>query len=214
MAIVHKEALCAQSDYLAGLLVIQASLQTVQQTDEDTQKLSLTLPIDEEEVAKSFVYWLYYQRIYIPKDIRGASLDSLKGSYGLLTKLWVLAETYQMKSLENDVVDSVWNLYLAEGVISYSIIDFVYKNTSRPLSAMRRLLVTILEFELSIQDLDHLQGLLQADFLFDLCRKQLEAPDTKFGMTLGKDFCKIFHEHDYKEEGEKFSECIGIKASD
>jgi hypothetical protein len=131
-----------------------------------------------------------------------------------LTKLWILADKYQMKSLANDVVDGVWDLYLANEYLPYSIIEFVYENTSTPLSAIRKLLVTIMEFGLSTRDLDDLRGLLPEDFFFDLCRKMFDEPDEKYSKTMRKDFCKRFHEHDYMEEDEQFSECVGIKACD
>lgn len=198
MAIVHKELLIAQSDYLA----------------EHLEELTLTLPFDEEVVATSFGYWLYRQRIHIPNAVRETSLDSLTGSYGLLSKLWVLADKYQMKCLANDVVDGVWDLYLANEYLPYSIIEFVYENTSTPLSAIRRLLVTIMEFGLSTRDLDDLRELVPPDFFFDLFRKMFDEPDDKYSKTMRKDFCKRFHEHDYIEEGEQFNECVEIKACD
>lgn len=198
LAVVHKELLSAQSDYLA----------------EHLQELTLALPFDEEVVVKSFVYWLYRQRIHIPNAVREISLDSLRGSYGLLSKLWVIADQYQMKSLANDVVDGVWDLYLANEYLPYSTIEFVYQNTSTPLSAFRRLLVTIMEFGMSTREIDHLREVLPADFFVDLCRKTFDEPDEKYSMTMRKDFCKRFHEHDYMEEGEQFSECAEIKACD
>jgi hypothetical protein len=93
MAVVHKEPLGAESDYLA----------------EQLQESTLALPFDEEVMAKSFVYWLCRHSIHIPNAVRETSLDSLMGSYGLLSKLWVIADQYQMKSLANDVVDDVWD---------------------------------------------------------------------------------------------------------
>jgi hypothetical protein len=198
LAVVHKELLGAQSDYLA----------------EHLQALTLALPFDEEVVAKSFVYWLYRQRIHIPHAVRDTSLDSLTGSYGLLSKLWVLADKYHMKSLANDVVDGVWDLYLANEYLPYSAIEFIYQNTSTPLSAIRRLLVTIMEFCMSTRDIDHLREVLPGDFFVDLLRKKFDEPDEKYSMAMRKDFCKRFHEHDYMEEGEQFSECVGVKACD
>ena len=61
MAIVHKELLIAQSDYLA----------------EHLQELTLTLPFDEEVVATSFGYWLYRKRIHIPNAVRETSNRSI-----------------------------------------------------------------------------------------------------------------------------------------
>jgi hypothetical protein len=91
------------------------------------------LPVDDSEVAKFFVYWLYRQRIYVSKEIRGHSIDSLAGSYGLWSKLWVVAEILQMKALGNDVVDGIWDLYLVNVPMSIAIVDFVYKYTTRRL---------------------------------------------------------------------------------
>jgi hypothetical protein len=136
----------------------------------------------------------------------------LKGSFGLLSKLWVVAEKLQMKALENDVVDGIWGLYLINGPMSIAIVDFVYKHTTRRLSAIRRLFVTIWEFELTPQDLDQFDDRLPPHFLLHLCRKCLGEPDTKYSMKMQKDFCKIFHEHDFPEEVEQMSECTEIKS--
>ncbi len=218
LAKVHKELICAQSDYMAGLLVIQASMMA-NQADENAQELTLILPFDEvpfdeEVVAKTLVYWFYRQHIHIPHKVREMSLDSLFGSYALLCKLWILAEKCHMKSLENDIVDGIWDLYLIHEYLPYSMVEFVYKQTSKQLSAIRRLLVTIMEFSLSARELDELQYLLPKDFFVDLSRKQFDKPDEKYSKTMMRDFCKRFHEHDYVEEGEQFSECVGIKACD
>jgi len=180
MALVHKELLGAESDYLA----------------EQFQESRLALPFGKEVVAKSFVYWLHYHRIHIPDAVCETSLDSLIG-------LWVIADQCQMKSLANGVVDGVWELYL---VSEYAIIEFLYQSTSTPLSAIRRLLVTIMEFGMSTRDIDHLQELLPNDFIIDLCRKKFDMPDEKYSMTMRKDFCKRFYEHDYIEEVDQFGE--------
>jgi hypothetical protein len=103
-------------------------------------------------------------------------------------------------------------LYLTSEYLPYSIIEFLYQNTSAPLSAVRRLLVTIMEFGISTRDIDHLGELLPNDFFIDLYQKKFDMPDEKYSIEMRKDFCKRFHEHDYIEEGEQFGECVGIKA--
>jgi hypothetical protein len=64
-----------------------------------------------------------------------------------------------------------------DGLVSAQIINFMYRHTAVPLSPIRRLLVTIIEYHLSPDDLDSYEGLLPVDFLFDLCRKLLETRD-------------------------------------
>jgi hypothetical protein len=218
IAKVHRELICAQSDFMAGLLAIQASI-TAKQADKNAPELKLTLPfdevpLDEEVVAKSLIYWFYRQRIYIPNAVRETTRDSM-GSYGLLCKLWVLAEKFQMKSLGNDVVDGIWDLYLVNEYLPYSIIEFVYTQTSEPLSAIRRLLVTIMKLGLDTPQLDELKDFLPKQFFVDLTEKQFDMLDRNYSKTMHKEFCKRFHEHDFvEEEGKQLSECVGIKTCD
>jgi hypothetical protein len=173
IAKVHKDLICAQSDFMAGLFVNQASM-AVQQAEKNPPELTLTLPFDEvpsdeEVIAKSLVYWFYYKKIRVPNAVRKTKLDSM-GSFGLLCKLWVVAEKFQLRSLEDDIVDGIWDLYQVNDYLPFSIIEFVYKQTSTPLSAIRRLLVTIMKLGLSQPRLDEVKGLLPEEFFVDLGR--------------------------------------------
>lgn len=212
LAKVHKQLLCAESGYLLGLLNNQAT-GTAQHTGSTAPVLSLTLPfhgmqLEEEAVAKSLVYWLYYHQIRIPKAIRDKSND-LDNSYGFLCKLWLVSENWQLKSFGNNVVDCIYGMFQVNGYLPYSVINFVYDQTSEPLSAIRKLFVTIL-FGLSFDALTGLGNELPDEFIADLDHWQILYPNEVFSETMLELFCERFHEHDLVA-GEQFSPCIHLK---
>ena len=72
------------------------------------------LPEDEPEVVRAMVYWMYEDTICISKEIEGRtscydnSDDSLALTTvsGLLVKLYVLGEKYQVRGVQNHVLDA------------------------------------------------------------------------------------------------------------
>jgi hypothetical protein len=205
---VNKEPLHSKSMCIAGLLVVQHA-------DEDVIVLEMNLPFDEmpldvEMVAKSLVYWLYCECIRVPDEVSGTS-DDMMGSYGFLCKLWVIAEKWQLQALGNDVIDAIIDLYLVNEYFPYSIIEFVYRETSKKRSGIRRLFVSIVEIGLSTHEPHGLENVMPTGFIDDLNRTMSEEQDNAYSGLIDKvKVCQFFHEHDM--DGELYLDCVGTRA--
>ncbi len=67
----------------------------------------LRLPEEDPECFEAFFYWIYRNLINIPESVYDKGGDSFEGPFGLLTKLWIMGDMCQAKSLQNDAIDGL-----------------------------------------------------------------------------------------------------------
>jgi hypothetical protein len=223
--VFHKDILCIQSGFFA------AAFKTEWMTAED-QPLRLTE--EDPEIFKAFFYWIYRNRIIIPETVYDKGARSIDGPYGLLAKLWILGDMYQIKSLQNDAIDGFIRYHQDNTGLPAEVISFVYENTFQPSCGIRKLLVCIAEYHYEAEDMDPEKTYFPPEFLLDMVRRGLEyryASCHPRGLDkytvcrrdlmeafacqkwLDDNVCIEYHEHDHGD-GEKEKLCPSIKAPD
>lgn len=129
----------------------------------------------------------------------------MKKAWGLLVKIFIVGQKYQMPNFRNDAIDGMLSFWNIEA-IDVRVAPYIYANTLES-SPLRRLLVIMAVMELSTEDLLLAKntGANCAEFFFDLATKalQLQGNRRDYGASwevitdLYDDFdlCLEFHTH-------------------
>jgi hypothetical protein len=101
------------------------------------QSQEYRLGVDEEEVVRLLVEWIYTQTLNIRQpDEKLDDAASMEEDL-LLAKLWVLADKLLLPQLQNQVLDRVQEICEAAGRMPIGCLHYVYNNTP-PGSLLRR----------------------------------------------------------------------------
>lgn len=119
----------------------------------DPKNRVITLPEDDPEVIKMMIFWIYEDSICVSWEAtqrtwtagKDSETELMKTNLGLFIQLYVLAEKYQMPSLQNDALSAiVWRGSYQNQPGILQIVPYVYRNTYSSQSALRRLIVKLI----------------------------------------------------------------------
>ncbi|KAE9373270.1 hypothetical protein N431DRAFT_309520, partial [Stipitochalara longipes BDJ] len=73
---------------------------------------SIHLPDDEPDAVQTMLYWVYHNRLGVPERLfhkeKIVGVDAtMESAPGLLAKVYVLAEKYQVQELMKDAIDGL-----------------------------------------------------------------------------------------------------------
>jgi hypothetical protein len=122
---------------------------------------------------------MYRHVLCFPASFNTASIsinDSLDTAPGLLARLFVLAEKYQITSLQNDIIDDflVWlDDFSLNHMIPASVIQYVWTDTISKDCLLRKFLVDYANAHYEISDMKAVKDLIEEkEFWHQLSRKQ------------------------------------------
>lgn len=165
--IVHRSVLCDSSAYF-----LSACSEDWLKADKIT-----TLPDEDPLIVRAMLYWMYHDKICIPKSIwdRRDDLDvsrALKTPEGFFVQLWVLADKLQVPALRRDAVDAWINYqYDYETRPNSDIIPYVYENTKDMECPLRKLVVLTFFWKSSDEEIPDLSN----EFNCERLNAQLES---------------------------------------
>jgi hypothetical protein len=177
---------------------------------------------------------MYRKQLCLPASYFNTDPVSINSSLntppGLLAKLYILAERYQIHPLQNDIIDALilwlddYNLSLR---IPASVIQYVWSNTFSEDCKLRQFLLEYVKAEFTFQDLRSIgvkEEVQEKDFWYGLAREFAltldwlrDAVDEGMGgdmveqmvvNDLRSDVCERWHKHTHEEEGQ----CDGLKS--
>jgi len=130
-----------------------------------------TTPDDSPQLIQITINWMYQNEISIPEsmvpDRRCDRYDKNSGP-GLLVKLYVIGQKYQMPTLRNDVLDatSIWMNNMDYGM-TVEALAYAWENTAEG-SPLRTPLLNIVKDYFNSDVLEELREHLKAEFWSDL----------------------------------------------
>ncbi|KAK0119953.1 hypothetical protein ONS95_011377 [Cadophora gregata] len=192
---VHKTVLCPSSPFF------ESAYKPEWMTAEERV---IRLPNDDPIAVRAMVYWMYHNIICISGEmdeleIGNTEEDAMKSAYGLLAKLYILGEKFQMPRLRNDAIDAILYRYESTGSFDIGINSYVYANTSGD-SPLRKLLVHIALDNYNKPQIGSFKEMLCGELIFDLAKvpfseeMEVEKARTGYGYPID-DFCNKFHVH-------------------
>lgn len=106
----------------------------------------IELPDDDPEVVQVILYWVYHNEICLRQGLlrredNGSPTPNMKMAWGMLVKVYILAENYQMRRLRNNAIDAMLLLEGDWDPYDVDMISYVYEHTSRADCPLRRLMV-------------------------------------------------------------------------
>ncbi|KAE9373272.1 hypothetical protein N431DRAFT_373589 [Stipitochalara longipes BDJ] len=139
----------------------------------------IRLPDDDPELVNIMLYWMYRHVLFFPAAFDTAAVNVSSGldtAPGLLAKLFVLAEKYQIIPLQNNIIDAflVWlgDLSLHHRIPA-SVIQYVWTNTISEDCLLREFLLDYVRAEYTFWDLKTVKDLIvENDFWYMLSRGQ------------------------------------------
>jgi hypothetical protein len=215
--IVHKKILCAYSPFF------EAACKPEWMKPEDRV---IKLPEDDPETIKAVVYWMYNNDICIPKSkvkvLQSWKEDGMQTAWGLLVKLFIAGDKFQIPRLKNGTISALVSLWqMGESSLTpTNIVRFAFDHTSDE-SPLRKALIMMLLYEFdgkNAGNLEELRSELSAEALFELVLKlqtyvskltedsEFEALDSP---AVG--LCEKFHDHTNDSETSR-KKCPGLKA--
>src|SRR4051812_25080494 len=96
--IAHKKMLCAASPFF------EAACKPEWQSADGCV---ITLPEADPEAVKMLLSWVYENDICVAIHHFFCDMDRLDSASGLLLKLYILGDKFQMPALQNDVIDAL-----------------------------------------------------------------------------------------------------------
>ncbi|KAE9373267.1 hypothetical protein N431DRAFT_337511 [Stipitochalara longipes BDJ] len=191
---VHQNILCAASPFF------EAACKPEWMKSEGRV---IKLPEDDPEAIRGFVYWAYYDEISIAKELpvsqRSDNMENaMQTVFGLLAKLYLLGEKYQIPRLKNDAIDATM-LYNPNSWLPIATVLHIYENTL-PESPFRKLMLDIVLYDYEADQIEECAEMMCRDFLVDLAIS-LSKKDSIFD-EYGRaekmptpEFCKRYHTH-------------------
>jgi len=141
---IHKKVLCAYSPFF------EAACKPEWMKPEEKV---INLPEDNPEAIKAMVYWMYYNRICIPKsqvqmafELESESPEGLFTAWGLLVRLYILGDKYQMPRLKNDSIDALIRIWKGVSWTKIDVVTFAFNNTATS-SSLRSVLISMLRWD-------------------------------------------------------------------
>ncbi|KAL3417579.1 BTB/POZ domain-containing protein [Phlyctema vagabunda] len=165
---VHKEILCASSPVLAS------ACKPEWKSDDN----EIHLPEDDPDAIWVTLHWIYSRILYLPRKIfKEVTVSSgLESGPGLLVKIYVLAEKYQICDLVNTVITCLAKLNTAYENISAAVIGYAYKNTHGSSSEnLRKLLLDLVLWDYTADDLNKAGAALGVDCLLQVAIRRVKA---------------------------------------
>jgi hypothetical protein len=166
----------------------------------------ITLPDDSPEAAQVMLYWIYHHKLGVPKRLFHGpkSLDigdGLETAPGLLVKVFILREKYQMPKLRNDSLDTFryWcGEHEENAKVPGKVIKYAFDNipdTSH--SKLCRLLLIIASSSFSSSDFTLLKDALSFEFFFQLTSllSELIQNEAEIDLIDPGVWCPMFHTH-------------------
>ncbi|KAN0098735.1 hypothetical protein V8E51_014398 [Hyaloscypha variabilis] len=148
----------------------------------DANSRTIILLVSKEETKLAIhqtILWMYRHDLCFPASFNTASVsinDSLDTAPGLLARLFVLAEKYQITRLQNDIIDAflVWlDDFSLNHMIPASVIQYVWTNTISEDCLLRKFLVDYANAHYEIWDMKAVKDLIEEkEFWHQLSRKQ------------------------------------------
>jgi hypothetical protein len=155
--------------------------------------------------------WMYENTICVSNELlsrRSSSTDSddslaLKTLSGLLVKLYIIGEKYQIRRLQNHAISACAKHWI-ENRPNLNVIPYVYRNTSSSDSPLRRLLIQSTKFTSEAENFRHSKKylLLCPEFLNDLALSYPEDTGTVDSVKDPQDFvCRDYHVYPEEHKG-------------
>ena len=208
---IHKDVLCSASPFFA------AACKPEWMSADDRE---IKLPDDDPETIQAMVYWIYYDRICILESIDERRFDygttteaAMMTRWGLVAKLYVCGDKYQMPSLQNDAVDAMIDHAEDTGEFRCpAIIPWVYENTPSE-ARIRGLLVLFVKCGYTCSEMTISKQYLCSEFLYDLSFSFFGTVDRvdSDGFGLFPDHCLRFHNHAGDGSADSFRPCKVLK---
>lgn len=165
-----------------------------------TERL-IKLEEDDPAAVQVMVYWMYHNELCIPYDMEHyvvkdtSDEEAMKTSEGLLVRLCVLAQKYQLPKLQNTCIDAFLDVVRDEG-LRLGIISYAYRNTSAG-SSLRCFLLEVALHQITPFDIDERKGNICEDFLLDLvkafCNEMSASP---YRLVDPGYTCRLYHSHE------------------
>ncbi|KAL2070635.1 hypothetical protein VTL71DRAFT_13661 [Oculimacula yallundae] len=203
---VHKAVLCEVSSFF------KAACNPTWMKNEDKV---IRLPDDNPEAIQAMIYWMYQDKLGITDDEYEAptrSGEALDTFWGLLVKIYIVGDKYDLPGLRNQVIDTL--IYEMENVgdeFPMGIIPYIYEHTIGPENPLRKLTIASMKRYLSSRTLLANKEILCPGFLYELtfalvkdCEYRDEDED-----NLSIDFCERFHSH-----ADPNKICVKLRARD
>ncbi|KAN0098740.1 hypothetical protein V8E51_014403 [Hyaloscypha variabilis] len=191
---VHKSILCATSPFF------EAVCKPEWMKPEDKV---IRLPEDDPEVIRLLVYWAYHGEICLPllgeSEVSMTLEEAMNKGWGLLVRLYLVAEKLQVDRLKNDSIDAM----IQENKVNYlsiSLISHIYENTLFE-SRLQQLILDIVRFEMPGERYYENMHLMPRNLLEDLAKANYSdesGPYDRYPLDIRAphvEFCKRYHEH-------------------
>jgi hypothetical protein len=144
-------------------------------------------------------YWLYNDQICISQKLaRARHYDPRKTSTGLFVELYIIGQNFKMSGLQNDAIDAILSCCRAMDLVLMS--TYIYQKT-QPRCKLRKLLVKLVSYRYSADELQDDMHKICNDFLFDLAIAAFRDRDKGVTRYQGQvppqeNFCADFHTHE------------------
>jgi hypothetical protein len=166
---------------------------------QSTNECVVTLPEDDPKLVKILLNWVYENVIRVPvlDYVEDRTLD---GAKGLLPKLYVLGDKYQMPALQNDAIDVLGSIFFRREGYGSQIMNYAFKETSET-DPLRLFLVNFAISNWSPDKLESYKTRLCPEFTHSMAvelLKRLSTPKTEdsYQEIRQGTFCTLFHRHD------------------
>ncbi|KAF2181939.1 hypothetical protein K469DRAFT_752393 [Zopfia rhizophila CBS 207.26] len=153
----HIELLCACSPFFDNALhgrFVEAETKMI------------PLPDDDPDTFTEFLSWMYNRRIFA---------DNTKPGWLELSRLWVMADKYQVPELQNNVMElfpTKFEAMKCKGNVHPIVLDFVYDNTTAD-SPLRKMIVDICTWGMDVDKFEQHRKDMPTEFLEDFGLQQM-----------------------------------------
>jgi len=170
----------------------------------------IELPEDDCVAIDHMLYWMYFDQVSIPNRyiLSNQGFDSgMDSASGLIAKMYVLGQKYQMPRLRNNIVDACYEWMNDPNTMPTVVLNYVWDNTP-PKSPLRVLflgrIVECYPHDMLTQAADKLVPELLKELMIQFsmereCHAESGCKDISIGYSMHEDYCYRYHAH---EQGE------------
>jgi hypothetical protein len=186
----HKKMLCAASPFFEA---------ACKHEWQNADACVIALPEADPEVVKMLLSWVYEDDICVATHHFFCDIEHLDNASGLLLKLYILGDKFQMPALQNDVIDALNDEVLKREGYGWQFMNYAFKETSET-DPLRLFLVYFAICEWSADKLQSYKSHLCPEFTHSMaveflkCRSNEETIDSLKDLS-GGTFCTLFHRH-------------------